>query len=168
MTILHHTPVEFRQLIHASELTWGHFEQPRKFECKCILSHNFPPDELWASYSPSLLSDSPSTTLVKYPVRGRGGANFSRVIAVSSVKPRVPRVLWSWQRVQCPPCVPWAPHGPGLVRNLSILQFSVKWWTFKLKATTKENLADTLLTPTFRLNYYLANANFLRLYFNIL
>jgi hypothetical protein len=37
--------------------------------------HNLPPDQLWASFSSSLLLDSPSTTLVKYPVRGRGGAN---------------------------------------------------------------------------------------------
>lgn len=33
------------------------------------------PNELWASLAPSLLLDSPSTTLVKYPVLGRGGAN---------------------------------------------------------------------------------------------
>jgi len=91
------------------------------------------PNELWTSLAPSLLLDSPLTTLVKYPVLGRGGA--ISLAFLQSVQ---------WSNVYCDhdhvssvhtPFVPWAPHGPGFVRNLStLLQLIFKWWTFKLKA----------------------------------
>ena len=171
MTILHHIPVEYRRINLTLRIDLRSFWAANQVQVQYEVNqyHNLPPDELWASFPSSLLLDSPSTTLVKYPVRGRGGANplallqsvqWSHVCRVFCDRDNVSSVLPVSRELRM------GRDLFGIYLNPPV-KF-LKWRTLKLKATTNETPAELLLTTTFRFKLFISNCQFLRFYFNIL